>query len=265
MLHSVIMTPLRPHVVLFDVMGTVVDVDGSVRRGTTAALRRSGLADAEIDRVLAESEDRLGSLMEQASAHRDRWHGHRALRIMAIRESLTSLHLPVLDHDLESEIAKITDRLDPWPDSAAAIERLRHLVVTVALSNADTAELAAMSAYAGLSWHAALSAELVQAFKPDPGVYQMALRLLHVEPEQALMVAAHPWDLRAAGELGIATAFIDRPGAEQPDPGDRFDIIANDLAHLAAMLDGWGLRPSTPVGPVVARNHEVQPTKMQNG
>ena len=34
----------------------------------------------------------------------------------------------------------------------------------------------------------------------------------------------------------LSTAFIDRPGAEQPRPDDRFDIIATDLAHLATIL-----------------------------
>ena len=236
MLHSVVMTPLRPHVLLFDVMGTVVDVDGCVNRQTTGVLRRAGIADAEIDRVLADSADRLDALMEQASTRRGSWQGHRALRVLAMRESLTALHLPPLDQHLEHEIAHVIDRLDPWPDSVAALDRLRGSFVTVALSNADTAELAAMSAYAGLAWHVALSAEHAGAFKPDPGVYQMALRLLDVQPEHALMVAAHPWDLRAAREVGLATAFIDRPGAEPPGPDDRFDVMATDLADLAAIL-----------------------------
>ncbi len=235
MLHSVVMTPLRPHVLLFDVMGTVVDVDGCVERQTTAVLRRAGIADAEIDRVLAESADRLEALMEQASTRRESWQGHRALRVLAMRESLTALHCRC-SISTSNTRSRVIDRLDPWPDSVAALERLRGSFVTVALSNADTAELAAMSAYAGLAWHVALSAEHAGAFKPDPGVYQMALRLLDVQPEDALMVAAHPWDLRAASEVGLATAFIDRPGAEPPGPDDRFDVMATDLADLAANL-----------------------------
>lgn len=231
------MAVLRPRVLLFDVMGTVVDDDGSLARDTAAVLRRSGLEQSDIDRVLADSADRLRSSMTDVSDQRQDWQGHRALRVAAVRDSLSVLHLPALEPDAKTEIASLTDRLDPWPDSAGALDRLRRLAVTVAMSNADTAELTAMSAFGGLSWHCALSAELVRAFKPDPGVYQMALRLLGARPHEVLMIAAHPWDLRAAAELGLATAFIDRPGADQPRPEDHFDIIARDLAHLADLLE----------------------------
>jgi 2-haloacid dehalogenase len=120
-----------------------------------------------------------------------------------------------------------------------ALRTLRQVTTAVALSNADLAELAALSRHGGLSWHAALSGEHVRAFKPDPAVYQMALRLLDAEPSTVLMVAAHPWDLRAAAEHGLATAYVSRPGAEDPGPDD-FDLQVGDLAELAQLLSGSG-------------------------
>ena len=224
-------------------MGTVVDVDGTVQRGTTAALRRGGIDADDIDSVLTASADRLGYLMEEVTARRRPWQGHRALRTAAVRDSLAALSLPTLTPELEAEVAAITDHLAPWPDAVDGVNRMQRSVVTMALSNADTAELAAMSAAAGLSWHVALSAELVKAFKPDAAVYLLALRLLDVSPEQAMMVAAHPWDLRAAAEHGIATAFINRPGAEPLTADDDFDLTADDLNHLAVQLEDQRLHP----------------------
>jgi 2-haloacid dehalogenase len=81
-----------------------------------------------------------------------------------------------------------------------------------------------------------LSGGLVRAFKPDPAVYQMALAVLEVEARDVLMVAAHPWDLRAAAEQGFATAYVARPGAEAPAAGDEFDVTVPDLAGLASLL-----------------------------
>jgi len=218
-------------------MGTVVDVDGSVHRETTAALTSAGIRADDIERVLALSADRLGSLMDDVSARRRPWQAHRALRVAAVTDTLASLGLPALSRELETTIAGITNRLTAWPDSVAGLDRLRGSFLTAALSNADTAELAAMSASAGLSWHAAISAEHAKAFKPDPAVYRLALHLLDVPAEQTLMVAAHPWDLRAAAAHGLATAFVNRPGADQPDTPDEFDLIASDLDHLADQLD----------------------------
>ena len=51
-----------------------------------------------------------------------------------------------------------------------------------------------------------------------------------------MMVAAHPWDLRAAAEHGMATAFIARPEADPPRADDDFDLTVTDLTELADRL-----------------------------
>jgi 2-haloacid dehalogenase len=76
----------------------------------------------------------------------------------------------------------------------------------------------------------------VHAYKPDPAVYQFALDRLALDPRRALMVAAHPWDLRAAAAHGLRTAYIERAGEGEPEPSDRFDLTAPDLAALAERL-----------------------------
>ena len=106
----------------------------------------------------------------------------------------------------------------------------------VALSNASLAQLASMSAAGGLAWHGVLSAELTQGYKPDPAVYRMALELLGLDPRRTMMIAAHPWDLRAAAGHGLRTGYIARRGEGIPAPEDRFDVHATDLADLAAQL-----------------------------
>jgi 2-haloacid dehalogenase len=50
------------------------------------------------------------------------------------------------------------------------------------------------------------------------------------------MVAAHPWDLRAAVALGLRTAYIERAGEGVPEPSDTFDLSVPDLAALASRL-----------------------------
>jgi 2-haloacid dehalogenase len=52
-----------------------------------------------------------------------------------------------------------------------------------------------------------------------------------------MLVAAHPWDLRAAAEQGMATAYVARPDAEPPGPDDHFSVEVENLEELAALLD----------------------------
>ncbi len=106
----------------------------------------------------------------------------------------------------------------------------------VALSNADLAQLADLSAAGGLAWHCVLSAELARTYKPDPAVYRLALDVLDLDPQQTMMVAAHPWDLRAAAEHGMRSAYVSRPGEGVPAADDHFDVYARDLADLASIL-----------------------------
>jgi 2-haloacid dehalogenase len=50
------------------------------------------------------------------------------------------------------------------------------------------------------------------------------------------MVAAHPWDLRAAAAQGLLTAYIQRAGEGAPEPSDTFDLAVPDLTALADRL-----------------------------
>jgi 2-haloacid dehalogenase len=100
-----------------------------------------------------------------------------------------------------------------------------------------------MAKRAGLPWDLILSAELARHYKPDPETYLMAPDFLDLRPEQVMMVAAHPHDLRAARKNGLKTAYIPRPlefgpgkEAEPPDPS--FDLVADDFIELDRKLAG---------------------------
>jgi 2-haloacid dehalogenase len=221
---------------VFDVMGTVVDVDGSVAAMTTAALGRYDIAPQRIDAVLDGWNAELDALMSAVVSGAAAWRSHRDLRRAALRTALAQHDLDDLPEATVDELTTVIHRLEPFPDSPGALERLRASFTVAALSNADLAELTDLSAQGGLAWHAALSGEFVRDYKPAAAVYRMALELLDLEPGEAMMVAAHPWDLRGAAEHGYGTAYIGRPGGEAPRPEDAFDVEVADLAALADRL-----------------------------
>ncbi|MDP6390080.1 MAG: haloacid dehalogenase type II [Alphaproteobacteria bacterium] len=163
------------------------------------------------------------------------------------REALTGLladfGAPPLD---ENEAEFVTDawyRLDPWPDAVGGLTRLRTRFALSTLSNADFAGMVAMSKRAGLPWDCVLTADVVQTYKPDPKVYQMAIRLLGgEEPAKVMLVAAHNYDLAEAQSHGMRTAFIPRTNEYGPAqttdlaPIGDWDLIAEDLEDLAQRL-----------------------------
>lgn len=224
---------------VFDVFGTVVDWRASIVREGELLGRARGLmvdwpafADAwRAGYAPAMDATRGGDWVKLDVLHR------RILDTLVPRFGLQSLTEAELDH-----LNLAWHRLLPWPDAVAGLNRLRCRAMIGTLSNGHLALLVAMAKNAGLPWDFVLSAELAAAYKPDPAVYRMALRLLADEPAQLMMVAAHPSDLRAAAACGLRTAYVHRPlefGADrpfEPAPAGDFDLVATDFLDLARQL-----------------------------
>jgi FMN phosphatase YigB (HAD superfamily) len=94
----------------------------------------------------------------------------------------------------------------------------------------------------GLSWDSIMSCEFLGHYKPDAEAYLAGLKLLGTTPEQTMMVAAHPGDLRASAVAGLATAYVPRPGERgEGNDGDLspqadFDVNASDFPDLATQF-----------------------------
>lgn len=228
------MSELEIDAIVFDVLGTLVDEPAGIRAGIR------GL-DPSLDDSGAEQ---LSSLWQQHVEREQR-------RILdGVRPYVTG---DVLDREaarLVADAAGVDDpsavaalalsgrRLPPWPDTVAGLARLAGRFPLIGLSNASRTALLELNAHAGLRWHTALSAEDVRTYKPDPAVYRLAVTVSGRRPERLLMAAAHAWDLRAARELGLRTAYVARPVGDPPGAADRFDLHADGLAGLADRIEG---------------------------
>jgi 2-haloacid dehalogenase len=228
-------TPGEIRTLVFDVLGTVVDEAGSIAAQTAAALAGAD-SNADAGTLAAEWGRRADALTAEIAAGTVPWRSNDAIRRAGLLDAAAATWLSGVPAATLDELALAGHRLAPWPDSAAALRALAGGFTVVALSNADLAQLADMSAAGGLAWHGVLSAELARACKPDPAVYRMALDILELIPAQTMMVAAHPWDLAAAAAQGMRTAYVARPGEGVPAAGDHFDVRAADLAGLAEIL-----------------------------
>jgi 2-haloacid dehalogenase len=227
------MTEIRDiEVLVFDVLGTLVDEPDGIGAAIREALPQAESADVEALIALwqnhVEVQQALISGGERDYANTEAIDAEAA---QAVAE-----HAGITDEAVIARLATAGQRLAPWDDSVAGLERLSWHFPVIGLSNASRAALLRLNAFAGLRWHQALSCELAKAYKPAPEVYRLALDAAGCAPERVLMVAAHAWDLRGAQAVGMRTAYISRPVGDPPKETDTFDARFNGLEALADAL-----------------------------
>lgn len=225
----------------FDVFGTVVDWRESIAREAAEVLGGRGIA-CDWHAFADAWRSKYQPAMEEIRSGRRDWIKldvlHRENLIAVLDDfGMSGVSDTEIDH-----LNFAWHRLDPWPDVAAGLARLRRDYTLVTLSNGNVSLMVNLARHGGLPWDAVLGAEVVQAYKPEPQAYQRNAELLGLEPGQCLMVAAHNGDLVAASATGFQTAFVYRRTEYGPDqetdlaPDGDYDVIAEDFLELADVL-----------------------------
>lgn len=226
----------------FDVGGSVFDWKSAVRQEIEARAEAFG---AEVDSEALAMAWRLGmfELLDHVKKgqiprmNADAMH-RTALEGVAAKYPSLALSAPDMD-----EINQVWHRMPVWPDFPAALARLREHYRVVVLTILSFAIVVDSSKFNGLCWDGILSCEFLSHYKPDKEAYLAACRLLGLPPEQVMMVAAHPLDLKAAGAAGLRTAFVapkltepHRPGLRTNPTPEAYDYNAENFTDLADQL-----------------------------
>jgi 2-haloacid dehalogenase len=225
----------------FDVFGTVVDWYGSIiREGQLLAANKD--YDVDWEKFAVSWRAGYGPAMNKVRNGEMPWTKIDDLHRMILDDLVEEYNLTGMS---EAELVHFNEawhRLSPWPDTVSGLNKLKSKYVITTLSNGNVSLLTHMAKNGGLPWDAVLSAELSGHYKPDPEAYLKAADLLSLKPEQVMMVAAHPGDLRAAARTGLKTAYVIRPlerGPGRPvnrNPDGEFDYTAEDFNDLARQL-----------------------------
>ena len=218
---------VRPTVLIFDVNETLLDL---------TALR-SVLADAlGGSERLAEWFFRLlhGSLVANAT---DNFRSFETIGVEALAAVAQRQGLDFTDRERHELVAGFRS-LPPHPDVPNALARLAETYRLIALSNGSPSGITAQLTDARVLDHfeTIVSVEEVGRFKPHPAPYQYALERTGVDAGEALMVAAHDWDIAGAAVVGIPGAFIQRPGAIWSLPTPLPKVVVADTSELADLL-----------------------------
>ncbi len=170
------------------------------------------------------------------------------LHRMILDELLAAAGITSIGEDDVDDLNRAWHRLDPWPDSVAGLTRLKERFVITTLSNGNVSLLTNMAKRAGLPWDCVISAELFHHYKPDPQAYLGCADLLGVQPEELMLVAAHPSDLRAARDAGLRTAYVVEAAGIRPQPA-----APQDGRRRIRLHGNRFSRPRRPVGHVTGR------------
>lgn len=215
-----------PSVLFFDVNETLLELTALKKSVTTALNGREELVPLWFSTLLHYSlvENVTGDYKDFSEI------GVAALQMVAAGNDIT-----ITKEQAEDAVIKPFKSLMPYKEVKQALEALRDQgFKLVALTNSSTSGLAEKLAFAGIkdNFETLLSCETVGAFKPSLEVYSWALSKMNVEAEDAMMIAAHGWDITGAKKAGMQTTFINRPGKQMYPLAQKPDYTVDTLDCL---------------------------------
>jgi 2-haloacid dehalogenase len=129
------------------------------------------------------------------------------------------------------------ERLAPFPDVVAGLERLRGAGYGLhILSNGDPDMLAAAAEHIGFGFDSRISVQEAGVFKPAWQAYAKAEELIGLDRSALLFVANHTFDCIGAKSFGMRTAFIDRRRRPFGETPHQPDLVVADFAELAEVM-----------------------------
>lgn len=137
--------------------------------------------------------------------------------------------------------------LAPWPDSAAALRRLRQSGVRViTLANFSPSMQRVNAAHAGLLplLDALVSTDANHTYKPDARAYELAIDRLRLPKDAIVFAAFGGWDAAGAKSFGYPTVWVNRLHQPAEELGTQPDAVVADLNGLVEFVLDAGARSS---------------------
>ena len=218
----------RPSVLLFDVNETLSDLspmgDRFAEIGLPAHLASTWFAGLLRDGFAVTVTGRQASFKEI---------GADVLRGLA--EGVDGVDADAaIDHVLSAFMT-----LDLHPDVVDGLRQLQATGIRMAtLTNGAAAIPRTLLERAGVDdvMEQFLSVDDAGIWKPHPDAYAYAVRTMDVEPADAMLIAAHPWDIDGAARAGLTTAYVNREARPYPRHFQPADIEVDSLVALGAEL-----------------------------
>ena len=221
---------VRPKVLFFDVNETLLDLTQMKKQIGQALNGREDLLQLWFTTMLHYS------LVTTASGQYDHF-GHigaAALQIVAANNNID------ISKDESREVVLNALRgLPAHPEVKEALTLLKNDGYTlVSFTNSSNEGVKAQFKSAGLTeyFDERLSVEDLSKFKPFTQTYEWAAQKMKIDRNEAMLIAAHGWDVAGALWAGWRATFIARPGKQLFPLAPKTEIVATDLKKAAEIL-----------------------------
>ena len=224
---------------IFDLYGTVVDMQAGLTSAVTPFLARKGWSGNPSSFVTWWRRTHFEDSMIDALLDR----GHTPYRQVGHRAVSQVMDRCGIEHsqaEVEWLVSQI-EQLKPFPDVIAALQRLHTRYKLVILSNGDRDMLEAARPHIGFAFDRIVSVQEAGFFKPHVKTYATAEAIIsaqwpHIERSGCLFVANHAFDCIGAKAHGLRTAFVDRRKRPFSQSPHQPDLIVADFKTLAEAL-----------------------------
>lgn len=221
---------VRPKVIFFDVNETLLDL-GNVGKSVSKALGgRDELVPYWFTTMLHYS--LVGNVTGEYNSFAE-------IGIASLEMIANQQNIKLTPEQARTAVLTPFRDLAPHKDVVEGLKKLRAMGFTmITLTNSSDAGIAAQLKNANLAQYfdGSLTVQNLRTFKPDLKVYEWAQKEMNVAPEDAMLIAAHAWDIAGADKAGWKTGFIMRPGKALYPLAEKPDLIGQDLIDLANQL-----------------------------
>lgn len=214
-------------VLTFDCYGTLIDWETGLLAALRPILQAHGreLSDKQILEIYGELEPKA----------QNPYRRYREVLASVVRGFGNRLGFPVSDAEAES-LAESLGNWQPFPDTVAALQKLKARYKLAIISNTDDDLFAATSQHLKVKFDEVITAEQAKAYKPSLVPFGLALQRLGLPPERVLHVGQSVYhDVVPAKSLGMATVLVYRRGFGATRPmGGEPDVEVPDMATLVS-------------------------------
>ena len=139
-------------------------------------------------------------------------------------------------------------RWEPFPEVNPALIRLSQRYKLAVISNIDRRLLGGSLRHLAVRFDALITAEDVQAYKPDPKIFRYALQQMGCSPSEVVHVAfGADYDLRPAVAVGFRVVYLNRRKLPLPEAP-----LEEEIGSLEELPSLWGMSPASGTEPADA-------------
>ena len=158
----------------------------------------------------------------------------------ALVYTAAAMQLPLPD-DVRQRLLGAYLSLQPWPDSIAALRKLKAAGVRIiTIANFSDRMLRENAERAGIVdvFEELLSTEVNGTYKPDPRAYALGMQRLGLKKEEVVFAAFGGWDAYGAKSFGYPTYWVNRFNLPTEKLGIEADATSNEIAGLLQFVLG---------------------------